>query len=330
MNLPLEGLAPVSAAAAFADARCLALIEKWGHARPDGRPDVGRVERPVSVALARSVATLPRGRSWWYEPKSDGHRAVLFRDADTVQLQSRAGRDVTGVWMDLAVAGMALLPGTVLEGEVVIWREGRVDFHAVQSRAASSPTRARALAVELPASYPVWDILQHPVHGDVRPLPYVERRALLLDLLADIPPPIQPVPATDDYDTALLWVEHLREQGLEGVVAKPGRSAYRGGSRIWQKVRHSGTVDAAVVGYTGASARPRALAVRLPDGRMALSQRLTAPLSAAAAVHLIPAGPGPRSRTGAGDTFTTTTADFEVEVLSGTTRHAVVTVTRVR
>ncbi len=165
----------------------------------------------------------------------------------------------------------------------------------------------------------------------MRPRPYVERRALLLDLLADIPPPIQPVPATDDYDTALVWFEHLQDQGIEGVVAKPGRSAYQGGSRIWQKARHSETVDAAVVGYTGASARPRALAVRLPDGRTALSQRLTAPLSAAAAVHLIPAGPGPRGRTNAGDTFTTTTAaDFEVQVLSGTTRHAVVTVSQVR
>ncbi len=108
----------------------------------------------MSVALAQSVVRLPRGRGWWYEPKFDGHRAVLFRDAETVRLQSRSGRDVTG-WMDLAVAGMALPPLTVLDGEAVIWREGRLDFHAVQSRAASTLTRARALAGELPASYAV-------------------------------------------------------------------------------------------------------------------------------------------------------------------------------
>ncbi|MGA4867171.1 DNA ligase [Streptomyces lavendulocolor] len=290
------------------------------------------MDRPVAVALARAVARLPHGPSWWYEPKFDGHRLVMFRDADTVVLQTRSGRDVTGVWPDLAAAGLRLEPGTVLDGEVVIWRQGRCDFAAVQSRAASTPARARNLAAALPATYAVWDVLHHPDPelGDVRPRPYVERRRVLLDLLADVPPPIQVVPATDDYDTAVLWIEALEPQGIEGVVAKPGRSAYRGGDRIWQKVRHTEVVDVAVIGYTGASARPRNLAVRLPDGRTALSQRLGAPLANAAAPALIAAGPGPRGHTTAGDRYTSTTAELEVEVASGTTRHAVVTVLRLR
>ncbi|MFJ8589578.1 hypothetical protein ACIRD2_33735 [Streptomyces sp. NPDC093595] len=77
----------------------------------------------------------------------------------------------------------------------------------------------------------MWDILQHPTLGDVRPRPYVERRALMLDVLADVPPPIQAVPATDDYATAMVWFEHLQKQGVEGVVVKPGRSAYQGYSK---------------------------------------------------------------------------------------------------
>jgi ATP-dependent DNA ligase len=176
----------------------------------------------------------------------------------------------------------------------------------------------------------VWDVLNHPALGDVRPRPYIARRRLLLDLFADVPPPIQVVPATDDYDTAVLWIEALEPQGIEGVVAKSGRLAYRGGDRIWQKVRHTEVVDVAVIGYTGASARPRNLAVRLPDGRTALSQRLGALLANVAAPALIAAGPGPRGHTTAGDRYTSTTAELEVEVASGTTRHAVVTVLRVR
>ncbi|MGI5485010.1 hypothetical protein [Streptomyces lavendofoliae] len=117
---------------------------------------------------------------------------------------------------------------------------------------------------------------------------------------------------------------------LEGVVAKPGHSAYRGGERIWQKVRHTEVVDVAVIGYTGASAQPRNLAVRLPDGRTALSQRLGAPLANAAAPALIAAEPGPRGHTTASDRYMSTTAELEVEVASGMTRHAVVTVLRVR
>ncbi|MFC9618090.1 hypothetical protein [Streptomyces sp. NPDC056938] len=67
----------------------------------------------------------------------------------------------------------------------MIYNEGRVDFAAAQSRAASGPVHARELA----ASYAtVWDVLAYPELGDVRSRPYTERRGLLLDLLHDVPP----------------------------------------------------------------------------------------------------------------------------------------------
>ncbi|MFE7331773.1 hypothetical protein ACFU8W_44175 [Streptomyces sp. NPDC057565] len=92
------------------------------------------------------------------------NRMIMVRTEDTVTLYARSGRVVTPYWMDLALAGMALRPGTVLDGEAVIWRDGRLDFAAAQSRAASSVTPARALAARHPASYAVWDVLEHPVH----------------------------------------------------------------------------------------------------------------------------------------------------------------------
>lgn len=329
---------PVSAAAAVVMRRSCApqtvprpdSTRSIPRAVPDRATEADHVEAFVSVALAKAVPRLPRGEGWWYEPKFDGHRVVMLRGPEACVLQARSGRIVTSVWMDIALAGMRLPHGTVLDGEVVIWNKGRLDFGAVQARAASSIPRARALAEELPASYAVWDILVHPTLGNVRPRPYTERRQLLLEVLQPIGPPIQPVPATDDYETAMLWYESLQAQGIEGIVAKRATSAYRPGRTTWQKIRHSETTDLPVVGYTGAAARPRALAVRRPDGSTALSQRLTAPLAAAAGLHLVPAGPGPRRRTRDGDTFTSTSADFLVEALAGTTRHAVVTVTRVR
>ncbi|MFB6676433.1 hypothetical protein ACFCWG_29220 [Streptomyces sp. NPDC056390] len=65
----------------------------------------------------------------------------------------------------------------------------------------------------------------------------------MLDLLHDVPPPIQAVPATDDADVAQLCYDTLQGQGLEGVVCKRASSPYRAG-HIWQKARHSETVDA--------------------------------------------------------------------------------------
>ncbi|MGW8688036.1 ATP-dependent DNA ligase [Streptomyces sp. NPDC055817] len=177
----------------------------------------------------------------------------------------------------------------------------------------------------------VWDVLQHPTLGDVRPRPYSERRALMLDLLEDIGPPIQALPATDVPETALLWYEALRKTGVEGIVCKRAEGAYRGGKRSWLKLRHSDTVDAEVVGYTGPAARPRALAVRLPGGRIALSQTLPGPLAAHLGALLAGSGPPRRAHTAGGDAYNTVAHGLVVvEVLSGTTRHAVVTVTRLR
>ncbi|MDQ0904686.1 ATP-dependent DNA ligase [Streptomyces canus] len=288
----------------------------------------------MDVALARLVTQLPTGPSWAYEIKVDGHRTVLWRTEDGVRLQSRTGRDVTALWMDLAVAAMSLPPGVILDGEAVVYVAAddgtvHISFAAAQSRALSLPRRARELANQHPATYVAFDILAHPAAGfpDLRPQPYTERRQVLLDVLADIGPPIVPVWSTTDLDEALLWFETLEGTGVEGIVAKPLRSAYKAG-RVWAKVRHADTVDATVVGFTGTVRRPKALAVRLPDGRVALSQRLTTALASVVGPRLVPeAG---RAFTEAGDSYTPAVGDVVMEVMAGTTRHAVVTVMRLR
>jgi ATP-dependent DNA ligase len=286
------------------------------------------MEDPIAVALAAPVSSLPIG-PYWYEAKYDGHRLLMRREADTVRCQSRAGRDSTRSWPDLAAAGMALEPGVILDGEAVVFRSGRLDFSAAQSRMASSPARAAALARRYPASYAAFDILAAPGHGDVRPWPWIERRQLLLDTIGDLGPPIQPVPATDDPEVARFWYESLRAQGVEGIVAKPAASSYRA-ARIWKKLRHADVVDLPVVGFTGTYRRPRAVVVELPGGRRALSQRLDARIAVDVAAHLAQVEPGGPARTAAGEVFTAIRPGLVVEAAAGSTRHAVVTVTRVR
>ncbi|MEW1760524.1 DNA ligase [Streptomyces cyaneofuscatus] len=287
------------------------------------------MEFPVAVALAQAVPELPAGRGWWFEPKLDGQRTILWCEAGRVRLQSRSGRDVSGAWTDLARAGRQLPAGTVLDGEAVVYIAGHVDFSAAQARAASSPARAAQLAARWPASFAAWDLLAHAELGDVRSRPYVERRALLLDALKDVGPPLQVVPATNDRDTALLWYEALRSQGVEGLVAKHTTSTYRA-ARIWRKVRHADTLDVDVVGYTGPRSRPRALAVRFPDGRTLLSQTVSAPIRREVAARLADAESGRPAHTRAGTAYEAVETGLVAEVLAGTTRHGVVTVTRLR
>lgn len=288
------------------------------------------MDDPVRVALAQASPVLPVGGLWWYEPKFDGHRAVLLRDREGTRLQSRSGRIVTPQWMDVALAGMALLPGTTLDGELVVWNGGRLDWSAVQSRASSTAGAGSAPGGRAPRLVRRLGLHRTScARGRARTA--VRRAALLLlEVLADIGPPIQAVPATDDVSTALDWFHSLRSIGIEGVVAKLGTSAYRTSGRVWVKVRHSEPVDGQVVGYTGPRTRPRALIVQLPDGRRARSQRLTAPLSAEAAA-LLPEEEGrPLAQTRDGERYVPVGGELVAEVLAATTRHRVVTVTRLR
>ncbi|MGW2550058.1 ATP-dependent DNA ligase [Streptomyces sp. NPDC001635] len=289
------------------------------------------VEYPARLALAQPVTSPPTGTGWWAEPKFDGHRVCIWRLADAVRLHTRAGRDVTSQWMDLAVPAMQLRPATVLDGEAVVYVGGRVDFSAAQARNASRPARARVLAQYSPASYAAFDVLQHPDYGDVRHLPYLRRRELLLELLEDLGPPLQAVPATDDRGVADLWYEALRPQGVEGLVWKHESSPYRGNHRIWRKQRHADTLDGTVVGYTGPPARPHHLAVRLPDGRVAMSQRLTSVLATQIGERLAGSSTAMRGRTLEGEVYSVLVeAGPVVEVLAGSTRHGVLTVVRTR
>nr|WP_237552351.1 hypothetical protein [Streptomyces sp. SID5789] len=157
----------------------------------------------------------------------------MWRLAETVRLQARSGRDVTTPWMDLAVAGMALPAGVVLDGEAVVVVDGRVSFEAAQARAASSPARSRELAARHPAFLIVWDVLSLPT-GDVRGRPYEERRGLMLDVVAGLPEgsPIQAVSATEDVEVARVWYETLAGSGVEGWWrSRGGRRTGRVGRR---------------------------------------------------------------------------------------------------
>lgn len=295
-----------------------------------GRLETGRVEFPVPLALAAPVHAPPKG-PYVAEWKVDGHRTALWRTADSVILQARSGRNVTTAWMDLAVAGMALEPGTILDGEACVYVDGRLDFSAAQSRAASTPARARELAASFPASYVAFDVLAHPALGDVRTRPWSDRRLLLEELVTPLGPPIQVVPATEDREEAALWFEALADRGVEGLVWKLKSGRYQSGKRAWLKQRHTHTEDCPVVGYTGPPARPRHLAVQLPDGRIVLSQTLPGSLAAQVARRLADADDEGTGGTSSGDTYTAVAHDLVVvEVVAGTTRHAVATVTRVR
>ncbi|MEW2552221.1 ATP-dependent DNA ligase [Streptomyces zhihengii] len=289
---------------------------------------------PLRVASAVPVSALPRGADLAYEPKFDGHRMVVFVREEGVLLQARSGRNVTAAFPDLAGAARRLPAGTVLDGEVVVWRGGRTDFAAVQRRAAATASRAPALARALPASYAAFDLLAEGGE-DLRPLAYRERRARLEALVGPLGPPLQPVPMTRDAQEALTWFGTLHSIGVEGLVIKRVDQAYRGGGRAWRKLRHTTAGDAAVTGYTGPTARPSALVLTLPDDDTPVVSAPLPPALRAQAGRVLAgrtrAGGGTATAVGLGEVaYRPVAAGTTAEVERGTTRHPVVTVLRLR
>ncbi|MFF3959841.1 hypothetical protein ACFYY1_42820 [Streptomyces sp. NPDC001890] len=109
------------------------------------------MEFPTKVALAQTVPVLPQGPGWWYEPKLDGHRTVLRRTDETVVPYARFGRVVTQHWTDLAVAGMTLRPGTVLDGVMrPAWVSQMLGVSGGWSPAGQHQWRAALASVEPP------------------------------------------------------------------------------------------------------------------------------------------------------------------------------------
>src|SRR5687767_13495638 len=90
---------------------------------------------------------LPDGEGWLYEPKWDGFRVLVFRDGDHLELRSRDDRPLLRYFPELAVPLLAALPpAAVADGELVIVRDGVLDFEAMQMRLHPAESRVRKLA----------------------------------------------------------------------------------------------------------------------------------------------------------------------------------------
>jgi ATP-dependent DNA ligase len=244
------------------------------------------VVAPVAPMAAAKVTRLPTGPGWVYEPKFDGFRALAFVERGGVVLQSRQQRSLTDAFPDITatLTGLRGLgkgglgkSGVVLDGELVIWRAGRLDFAALQDRLRSGPARVRDLAAAAPAAYVVFDLLAHR-GTNLREHPYAERRATLEKLLTKgLPPGVVLTPTTTDPAVALAWLGGHSSSGIEGVVAKRADHPYRPGVRGWQKLRARLTAEAVIAGVLGPVHTPRVLLLGHPDrhGNLQVAGRTT-------------------------------------------------------
>ncbi len=204
---------------------------------------------PLEPMLAKASSSLPDGDGWLFEPKWDGFRAIVFRDGDEVYMQSRDLKPLDRYFPELAAPLLAQLPERcVLDGEVVIAREGRLDFEALLLRIHPAASRVRMLAAESPSSFVAWDLLALG-DDDLRDVPQGERRARLEVVLGSAVPPVHLTPATLDRALAADWFDRFEGAGLDGVVAKRLDGVYQPGKRAMLKIKHERTADCVVAGF---------------------------------------------------------------------------------
>src|SRR6266852_4977742 len=110
--------------------------------------------------LSKRVDELPVGDEWIFEPKWDGFRTLIFRDGDEILIQSRDGKPLNRYFPELVEALRSQLPTRcVLDGEIVIAKDGGLDFDALQLRLHPAASRVKLLSQQIPASIVFFDLL---------------------------------------------------------------------------------------------------------------------------------------------------------------------------
>jgi ATP-dependent DNA ligase len=208
-------------------------------------PDAPGANVPFPPMEAELVSELPESAgAWRYEPKWDGFRGVLENDNGELALWSRNGRPLLRYFPELRPLGDLLPNGSALDGEIVIARDGKLDFDAMQMRLHPAESRVRKLSGEIPAMFVAFDLLlwdEKKVHTK----PIEERRAEL----ERVGEGFALSPVSDDAAQGRDWLDTLQAAGFDGVIAKKLGLPYLPGSRDGVvKVKPHKTADCVVAG----------------------------------------------------------------------------------
>jgi bifunctional non-homologous end joining protein LigD len=191
------------------------------------------------------------GNDWWFEPKLDGVRTLLYLNGEDVRLISRTGRDQTATYPELHRTYRRInATNAVLDGEIVTTNEqGVTSFELLQQRMnLSSPGEIERIRKRIPVELVAFDLLW--IDGeDWTGRPLNERRARLTEAVME-----------DQGIRLIYWTtgegksfyRAAQGLGLEGVIGKRAASRYLPGRRTddWRKIKILKTQDCVILGWT--------------------------------------------------------------------------------
>ena len=206
-----------------------------------GQPYPFFLAHPFNQALEQFDSLLGPPADWIVEWKWDGIRAQLVKRAGQVYLWSRGEELVTERFPEIAQMGDALPDGTVLDGEIVVWREGCVQPFADLQKRIGRKTLGPKLLRDIPVVMLAYDLLEAG-QRDLRALPQSQRRERLDGLIAEMQHPAllpSPILHGASWPDLARQREASRSMGVEGLMLKQRQAAYGAGrtknTGIWWK-----------------------------------------------------------------------------------------------
>ncbi|HWH22236.1 MAG TPA: ATP-dependent DNA ligase, partial [Allosphingosinicella sp.] len=208
---------------------------------------------PVKPGLApmeaKLVESLPPGEGWWFEPKWDGFRCLVFKDGDDVELQSKSGKPLGRYFPEIVEEIRSVEEDAlVVDGELVIPVDDVLSFEALQMRLHPAQSRIRKLAVSTPAQLMLFDCVAIGSRN-LLGAPLTERRQALEALHGRAGAPgLHLSSFTEERALAQAWLD-TAGGALDGVVAKRSAGIYEPGERAMMKIKQLRTADCVVGGF---------------------------------------------------------------------------------
>ena len=178
-----------------------------------------------AMAPQAMAARLGDAADWLVEWKYDGIRAQLVKRGGRVWVWSRGEELVTERFPEVVALGAALPNGTVLDGEILVWKHDRPAPFALLQQRIGRKTLTKKVLADAPVTFMAYDVLEWQ-GADVRTMPQRERRALLEGIAGAGPMPISPLQQRGGWAELAALREESRERGVEGFMLKHHAAGY--------------------------------------------------------------------------------------------------------
>jgi DNA ligase-1 len=187
----------------------------------------------LAYALENPAEKLGAPDEWQIEWKWDGIRGQLISRSGNLYLWSRGEELITDKFPEIQALLHALPEGTVLDGEVLAYRDGLpISFQYLQTRITRKSVSKKQLQ-EAPTVFMAYDILEFG-NTDIRSWPLSQRRALLEQVVGQLHSQtliLSPVVDFHDWDELPGLLDESRERGCEGFMIKRKAAPYQAGRR---------------------------------------------------------------------------------------------------